>query len=699
MPETFSQQALLAIQDQLRDHCFTNHTPKTAANLSWFKQQAETYGLQHGQGLHLLGQINPSPGCLSQNAKKISALIQAGQALSVDLVVFPELALMGYSPRDIIGRFPFLVDENLKWLKALAQQTQTTQALVGFVDKNTSGTGKLFYNSVALLGHGQILKIFHKTLLPNYHEFEDSRQFESAGSLAKTRPEPNTFALYNTTYGVIICEDMWETVSPMGQPLYHTGPLTAILAQQPDILINCSASPSRQGKLARRHALCHAVAEQARVPLIYVNQVGTIDEITCDGDSGIYLPDGRQLCSGASFSEDAVLTQLPSKPAKGLAAGEKSSDSSTVGPTVFNAFNSFNAFKQKTTITRFSNFMETVQDDLPRTYAVLTQGIRDYFQKTGFQKALLGLSGGLDSSVTAVLLVDALGADNVLGVMMPTAITPQENQDDASQLAENLGLVTTTCPIGSIIAGFHTATPAVIQSINQTAGNWQTAQAQNQSNADENIQAITRATVLRQLGNTYNALPIATSDKSEFYLGYATVNGDMSGALAPLGDVTKTRARALAHWMNANRDAKNAIPERCISKPPGADLKQDPETGKVVTAESELMPYPFADEIIWRTTCLKQSYTTLLEMQLDYENAHSLSRAQKQDWLDKFFKRLSSAAFKWFIAPPILIVDETGSLAKSAYHHPITSNQIAWQGHSETEIFETLNSGNTIKGN
>jgi NAD+ synthase (glutamine-hydrolysing) len=661
-----------------------------------------------GQGQLGLAQINTSPGDLAGNARKILNYMRVAEALNLDLIAFPELALMGYPPRDIIGRHPFLVRENLKWLNALAERSGKTYALVGFVEPRygnsirrdqLSGlrkqTGKPYYNAMAILGEGKIQGIVRKCLIPYYGEFEDARQFESSlqsgvlpaeclgqggyGESDAPQVQGQLIEIYGRRYGLSICEDLWNDADFFDVPLYPRDPIAELVAHQPDALINISASPSRSRKEQMKHNLCAHAAHKAHAPLIYVNQAGTVDEVAFDGASRVYSAAGELVARGKSFAEQlllvnpwqekGVITALPLGLQESLQASGQASKQ-------FNAYGT---------------------SDLGRTYATLVQGIRDYFAKTGFQRAVLGLSGGLDSSVTVVLLADALGPENVLGLSMPSELTPTENRSDAEILVERLGIRLLEVPISGITQAFRESMgnlPSQLQT------HW--GSVESRSNAADNIQAISRATILRQIGNEYRALPVATSDKSEFYLGYATVNGDMSGALAPLGDLPKTKVRALARWMNKHRASCNPVlksglpvlsimPENIISKPSGADLKVDPQTGQLVTAEQELMPYEFADEIIWRLEALHQSQTEMLSESFQYEQRYPLEPGQKALWLEIFFQRMSRAVFKWFVAPPILIVEGNGSIAKSDYHHPIVANRIAWSGHSEQEIRDLLN--------
>lgn len=634
---------------------------------------------KRGQGYMALAQINTTPGNLEGNARKIMSYLSMGEVLGLDLVVFPELALMGYPPRDIIVRHPFLVDENLKWLKAIAARTGQTYALVGFVEPRIAEPGehrigKPFFNSLAILGEGEIKGLVRKCQLPAYNEFEDVRQFESAPAPGLHSPDtltkaswgfqspatPGDWCVINgKTYGLSICEDMWSDADFFENPLYRTDPVAEIVAKKPEMLINVSASPTRSRKEQIRHNLCSHLAQKYQLPFIYANQVGAVDEVSFDGTSRVYGSNGQLIARGKAFEEQFLIVN-PLKKEGTIEPLPLGLVETLTAPKVFDAYDT---------------------SDLGRTYECLLQGIRDYFAKNGFQRAVIGLSGGLDSSVTVVLLADALGPEHVLGVSMPSLLTPEDNKTDAQRLADGLGTQLVEVPIGEITQAFgkklDLARPAVEK-------NWGKNDAR--SNAADNIQAIARATILRQLGNEFKAFPIATSDKSELYLGYATVNGDMSGALAPLGDVPKTKVRALAHWLNEHRPSKNVMPEAIIQKPSGADLKKDPKTGKLVTAEDDLMPYEFADEVIWRIEALQQSHDEMLAARFQYEERHNVSSAQKAEWLSKFYSRMARAVFKWFVSPPILIVEGNGSITKTDYHHPIVAGKIRWEGHSEVEM-------------
>jgi len=381
-----------------------------------------------------------------------------------------------------------------------------------------------------------------------------------------------------------------------------------------------------------------------------------VDELNFDGASRLYDRNGERIVQAEAFREQFCCV-LPFETAKPI-------------PSVSVSY-------------KRPPFDPTHADDLPRTYQSIKQGIFDYFHKSNFTTAILGLSGGLDSSVCAVLLADALGSANVIGVSMPSSITPTDNQNDARTLAKNLGIPFIELPIKDQI---EAAERAASQSLVQLAQSFKRVQ---KSTGSDNTQAIIRAANLRRIANDLpNCLPIATSDKSELYVGYATINGDMSGALAPIGDVLKTKVRALAFWLNANRSIQNVIPEAVITKPPGADLRVDPKTNRLVTAEEDLMPYPFLDEIITREEFWHQSFEQMMSEDFWYEQQTPISKEQKQAWLEKFHRRRQAAVFKWQVAPPILITDGYGITA-AEYNQPIITKYEP-KGYTQAEIQERL---------
>lgn len=632
-----------------------------------------------------MAQINPIAGNVEYNAKKIAKYIKYACKIGLDMVVFPELALMGYPIEDTIERHPIIVEENIKWLKGLAKITCGTTALVGFVEpRKKNAEGKKYFNSVAILKDGKIQGIVRKSLLPNYSEFNDYRYIEPSPVVGVQPAE--TLGVFETAiensklfdkYGISICEDCWNNKEFFEKNLYEKDPIDELAQENPEIFINCSASPTRAKKEQLKHNMLSFIAKKYQTPIVYVNQVGAIDNCSFDGSSRVFGANGELIARAKSFEEQFLIVN----PAKGIGK---------IYPLTGGLDKS---------LTEQKVFTLEYESDLERTYKTIIQGIRDYFNKCGFKRAVLGLSGGLDSTVCAVLLADAIGKENVFGVSMPSHITSKESKSDAEELANNLGINFTEASIRPMI---DTTTNCLNELFKTVEGKWgkyydyKTCSFTNQPNAftptftPDNIQARSRAMFLWGISNEFaSCIPIATSDKSELYMGYATINGDMSGGFAPIADVPKTKLFAFARWMNANREVKNAIPEAIILKKPGAELAIDPKTGKPLIAEDALMPYEFLDEIIWRVENKNEGYQDLLETKFVYETHNPISEKQKIEWLDKFFRRMSTALYKWSILPPSVIV-EARSINKNDYRQPITSGKINYKGVNETHIEEVL---------
>ncbi len=620
-----------------------------------------------------MAQINPMAGNVEYNAKKIAKYIKYASQIGLDLVVFPELALMGYPIEDTIDRHPIIVEENIKWLKGLAKITVGTTALVGFVEpRKQDAEGKKFYNSVAILRDGEITGIVRKSLLPNYSEFNDYRYIEPS-PIVGVQPA-NTLRHFDKDtvrdcskifdkYGISICEDCWNNKEFFDKNLYEKDPIDELSKENPEIFINCSASPTRAKKEQLKHNMLSFVAKKYKTPIVYVNQVGAIDNSSFDGSSRVFDKNGKLIARAKSFEEQFLIVN-PTQGIGKLYPLTRGLDKSLTEQKVFTL---------------------EYESDLERTYKTIIQGIRDYFNKCGFKRAVLGLSGGLDSTVCAVLLADAIGAENVFGVSMPSHITSKESKSDAEQLARNLGINFTEATIRPMI---NTTTACLSDLFKTVETKWDGRY--KTSFTPDNIQARSRAMFLWGISNEFSScIPIATSDKSELYMGYATINGDMSGGFAPIADVPKTKLFAFARWMNANREVKNAIPEAIILKKPGAELAIDPKTGKPLIAEDALMPYEFLDEIIWRVENKNEGYQDLLETEFVYEKHNSVSKEQKIEWLDKFFRRMSTALYKWSILPPSVIV-ESRSINKYDYRQPITSGRINYKGVEDEHIKDVL---------
>ena len=425
------------------------------------------------------------------------------------------------------------------------------------------------------------------------------------------------------------------------------------------LLINCASLTYKQ----YRSFWHSSISSKYNAPTLFVNQVGANDNTLFEGISSLCDSNGQLVARAKAFEEQLMIVN-PSKNIGKIYSLPKGYDES---------------------LQEQNKFSLDYEYDMERTYKALVLGIKDYFAKCGLKRAVLGLSGGLDSTVCAVLLADALGKENVLGVSMPSHITTNESKSDAEQLAHNLGIKFVVAPIKNIV---DTINKDFKDLFNNIENQWENRNSMPFTT--DNVQARSRATILWGISNEFSScIPIATSDKSEAYMGYATINGDMSGGYAPIADITKTKLFALARWLNKNRDVKNVIPESIILKRPGAELAINPKTGKPLIAEDALMPYEFLDEVIWRIENKHESYDDMLDSEFIYEKEHVICREQKIEWLDKFYNRMSRAFYKWSIMPPT-VMTEPISINMIDYKQLITSSHINYKGVSEEYISESL---------
>ena len=475
----------------------------------------------------LAAQLNPRVGDLSGNTALILAALEQARHTAHDLVVTPELALTGYPPRDLLER-PRLHAAIAESLALLAAATVGGPALlVGLPMPHPNREGQL-QNAALLLENGAILARHNKVLLPTYDVFDEARHFLPGNQLTAV-----TFRGMRLLLS--ICEDLWACNDPSLKARYGADPIDD--APSADLVINLSASPFSRNKLARRLDTIACAAARLRAPILYVNQTGANDELLFDGTSFIMLPDGV-----AKQVADPFVTAHASVDTSSLQTREDLSSS----------------------------------DPLDLTEQALVIGIRDYFQKSGFTRALLGLSGGIDSALTAALAVRALGADNVTGLLMPSQFSSQGSLDDATELARNLGINTHTLPIEPAFGALRdTLTPSFG---GETGGL-----------TDENLQARIRGILLMAHANREGALLLTTGNKSELAVGYCTLYGDMCGALAPIADLTKCRVWDLARHLN--RDGI-VIPTNSIDKPPSAELRENQ------TDQDSLPPYELLDLIV-----------------------------------------------------------------------------------------------------
>ncbi len=488
-----------------------------------------------------LAQINPTVGDIAGNVKKIVAFAARAREAGATTVVFPELCLIGYPPKDLLLKPQFVAD-NLSALRAIAGEVPGIDAIVGYADRN-EGIGKPLYNAVAVVRDGQIRSRHFKSLLPTYDVFDESRYFEPG----PTSEDENLIRIGDQTVGLSICEDLWNDERLIERPLYKENPIADMNAAGAELLINSSASPFHVGKHAFRLELFAAQAKRYGKPLIVVNQVGGNDELIFDGNSVAFDAQGNVIAHAKDFEEDLVVFDLN----RGVGAS----------PTL-----------------RGQGAHATTE--LEQVYKALVLGLRDYVQKCGFRSVVLGLSGGIDSALTAALAVAALGKDKVVGVAMPSRFSSQHSIDDARALAENLGIEFHIVPIDGVHQSYEKTLAPVF--------------AGRQADVtEENLQARIRGALLMAFSNKFNHLLLTTGNKSELAVGYCTLYGDMCGGLAVISDIPKTTVWDLSRYVNAQA-GRELIPQRSIDKVPSAELRPNQ------TDQDSLPPYEVLDAILQR---------------------------------------------------------------------------------------------------
>ncbi|NLF30246.1 MAG: NAD+ synthase [Planctomycetes bacterium] len=457
-----------------------------------------------------LAQINPIIGDVPGNVAKMAAAIDQAAAGGAELVVFGELSVCGYPPRDLLLRGGF-IEQNLAALEELAGHCRSVAALVGFVQRNASPSGRTLHNAAALLAGGRIAATHVKTLLPTYDVFDETRYFQPG-------PPPAPLAWGDRRIGVTICEDLWDS-DALGRDLYGDDPVARLADQGADLLVNMSASPYQVGKHHRRLDLLRRRARRFGRPVVYVNQVGGNDELLFDGASCVAGADGTILAQARDFDEQVLVVDLdgPHPPPEPVRQGPAS------------------------------------------LKAALETGLRDYVVKCGFSKVVLGLSGGIDSALVATIAADALGGANVVGVAMPSRFSSGHSLDDARTLAANLGIDFRVIGIEPMHAAFEAA-------LAESFG------GRESDLAEENIQARTRGMIVMALSNKFGYLPLATGNKSELSTGYCTLYGDMCGGMSVIGDVPKMMIYELCRHINAVA-GRDRIPASTLTKPPSAELR------------------------------------------------------------------------------------------------------------------------------
>jgi NAD+ synthase (glutamine-hydrolysing) len=533
-----------------------------------------------------LAQLNPTIGDLTGNAQHILETAQEVATQGVNLLLTPELSLCGYPPRDLLLNANFIADMERKLQQLARDLPPELYVSIGLATANPDSiiTGsKPLFNSIAILAAGRVQNIFHKRLLPTYDVFDENRYF-APGS------EANYFTVDGVKIGVTVCEDLWNDEDFWGKRSYLVNPIAELAAQNIDLSINLSASPFSVGKQQIRSAMLkHAAAKYDRA-VLYVNQIGANDDLIFDGCSLGFDRSGELVCRGKSFDRDLIIIEFDAttndlKPAK-------------IQP----------------------------QPDCAdaEIWQALVLGVRDYIHKCGFQKAILGLSGGIDSALVAAIAAEALGADNVLCVLMPSTYSSEHSVSDALAVAANLGIKTETIPIGDLMQGFDRTLESQFKGTEFGL-------------AEENIQSRIRGTLLMSMSNKFGYLLLSTGNKSEMAVGYCTLYGDMNGGLAVISDVPKMRVYSLCKWLNREREI---IPNNIITKPPSAELKP----GQV--DQDSLPPYEILDEILEAIVCEHQSVQQIID------------RGYEPQVVAKITRLVKIAEFKRRQAPPGLKITD-----------------------------------------
>ncbi|MEQ9824815.1 MAG: NAD+ synthase [Puniceicoccaceae bacterium] len=474
-----------------------------------------------------IAQINTIVGDLSGNRTRMLEAYRHLIDQGAECIVFPELTVSGYPPLDLLFK-PSFVSQCVATATSIAEQS-TIPLIFGCPVPNPSQVGKPLFNGAYVCADGKVLHIAHKRLLPTYDVFDEKRYFEPG----KT---PEIIELAGKRIALTICEDIW--VDSENQNRYDVDPVQELLPHQPDLLINLSGSPWHVRKTGFRLRFLANAARLLGCPAVYCNLIGGNDELIFDGASKVVCAEGLCRQHLRQFETDAAVVDLDAL--------------SSLPP------------------------LDSPENDLDCIYRALVLGVRDYAHKTGFRKAVIGLSGGIDSAVTAAIAADALGPENVTGISLPSQISSQHSQDDARDLAQNLGIAFHTIPIANVVSAVESTLEPLFRDTRRDV-------------TEENIQARSRGILLMALSNKFGSLLLTTGNKSEMAVGYCTLYGDMAGGLAVLSDVLKTVVFDLAHYLN--RDGVR-IPESTLTKPPSAELRPDQKD------EDSLPPYPLLDAIL-----------------------------------------------------------------------------------------------------
>ncbi|MEB3309106.1 MAG: NAD+ synthase [Snowella sp.] len=533
-----------------------------------------------------IAQLNPTIGDIQNNAQEILKAAQVASEQGADLLLTPELSLCGYPPKDLLLN-PSFVQLLAVELDHLAQQLPPNlTVLVGTVDNNNQANlkgEKALFNSIALLYQGKIQTYFHKRLLPTYDVFDEDRYFESG-------KESHIFTIKNIKIGVTICEDLWNEASFWNVRRYEINPVDDLVALHSQLIINLSASPYTVNKQKLRESMAYHIVKRYQIPLIYVNQIGGNDDLIFDGNSFAVNRQGEVVGRAQAFKPDLFF----------LDVNEQRPD---ILPTQIQP-------------------LPTCEE--AELFNALVLGVKDYVKKCGFSRVILGLSGGIDSSLVAAIATEAVGANQVLGVLMPSPYSSAHSIADAEALVNNLGIQSYLLPIGDLMKTYDQVLDPLFAGTEFGI-------------AEENLQSRIRGNLLMAIANKFGHLLLSTGNKSEMAVGYCTLYGDMNGGLAVIADIPKMRVFSLCRWLNRDREI---IPPSVLTKPPSAELKP----GQV--DQDSLPPYEILDDILDRLIHQHQSARQLIAAGFEPDTVHKVS------------KLVSRAEFKRKQAPPGLKVTD-----------------------------------------
>ncbi|MFK0734163.1 MAG: NAD+ synthase [Gloeotrichia echinulata GP01] len=577
-----------------------------------------------------IAQINPTIGDLPGNAQKILEMAQRAAALGARLLLTPELSLSGYPPRDLLLNPSFVEAMGITLQKLARDLPPNLAVLVGTVEENLKAHltgGKSLFNSIACLEGGKVKQVFYKRLLPTYDVFDERRYFEPG-------LQANYFTLDNIHIGVTICEDLWNDEEFWGKRSYAVNPIADLAILGVDLIVNLSASPYSVGKQGFREAMLKHSAVRFQQPIIYANQVGGNDDLIFDGHSFALNRQGEIMCRARGFETDLVVVEFDE--------AQRDLKSGTLRPA-----------------------SDTEDEEI---WQALVLGVQDYARKCGFSKVVLGLSGGIDSSLVAAIATAALGKENVFGVLMPSPYSSEHSISDALALGKSLGIQTNILPIGELMHSFDNSLAELFTGTEFGI-------------AEENLQSRIRGNLLMAIANKFGYLLLSTGNKSEMAVGYCTLYGDMNGGLAVIADVPKTRVYSLCYWLNSHTGAiktqhglhpatlTSLIPENVLTKAPSAELKP----GQL--DQDSLPPYEILDDILQRLIHNHQS------------SAQIVAQGHDPVIVDRVTQMVARAEFKRRQAPPGLKI--TDRAFGTGWRMPIASNWVAVKNAYQTQTIPT----------